>query len=60
MASKRILPAAVRFCRALHSETSGSLRYATIAKQAKRMGLGLDETIVLAADCAAAGWCSST
>jgi hypothetical protein len=44
---------ALDFCRALHEETGGGLlRHATIARVGKRLRIGHDEAIVLAADCA--------
>jgi hypothetical protein len=53
---QRIVPSkAVDFCRALHEETGGGLlRYAAIARVAKRLHIDEDEAIVLAADCAEA------
>ena len=45
-----------RFCRALYETSAGRLRYTTIAALAGRLGLEEDEVIVLAADCAAAGY----
>jgi hypothetical protein len=53
---QRMIPSkAVDFCRALHEETGGGLlRYAPIARVAKRLHIGGDEAIVLAADCAEA------
>ena len=49
-------PRSRRFCQALLEETRGEiLRYATIAKVARRLGIDEDAVIVLAGECAEAG-----
>ena len=46
----------LRFCHALHDETGGEMRWATIVALARRLDMDVRVAILLAGDCAAAGY----
>ena len=45
-----------QFCEALQAEADNQLRWITIVAVAGRMGMGVREAILLAADCATSGY----